>query len=80
MNAVPATGPESTLINPLPIFGSNGPWFGTRQLLQRIIEGEVVQVSPHSVLFPIAQLFANLRSSIRWASAGGPSVSKLLAR
>ena len=42
--------------------GSNGPWRGTRQLLQRIIDGEVVKVSPHSDLFPIAQLFANLRS------------------
>jgi hypothetical protein len=43
--------------------GSNGPWRGTRQLLQRIIDGEVVEVSPHSDLFPIAQLFANLHST-----------------
>ena len=42
--------------------GSDAPWRGTRNLLQKIIDGENIQVSPHSDLFPIQQIFAGVRS------------------
>jgi PcfJ-like protein len=42
--------------------GSDSPWRGSKQLLQRIIDGEVVQVSTHSDLFPIWQIFDGVRS------------------
>jgi hypothetical protein len=29
--------------------GSGSPWRGTRDVLQRIIDGEAVHVSPHSI-------------------------------
>jgi hypothetical protein len=43
--------------------GSASPWRGARHVLQRIIDGEVVQVSPHSDLFPICQIFAAVRAN-----------------
>ena len=42
---------------------SNSPWRGTRHVLHRMISGEAVQVSAHSDLFPIAQIFANVCSN-----------------